>query len=151
MEFDHYVKIVKQFAILNNIMGKVTVNPDRSVDVDGSVFLSGLLLTELPLQFGKIDGAFHFQSNDNITTCKGFPREVGASLKIVGNDSLSSLVGFPESVGYSMTIMENESLSHTNENFEALLQCKVKMGEIFIGSPFCDAFNRYKTIKDITS
>lgn len=148
MNFDHYVEIVKQFVKLNKILGEITIHPDRSVDVQGSVFLSGLLLTELPLQFGKIGGAFHFQSNDNITSSKGFPREVGASMKVISNERLASLEYFPKKIGWSLHIIENESLSHNKENFEAIINCKI-MAEIEMDKSLSIAFERYKTIKYI--
>ncbi len=44
-------KICKKYNITN-----WTLNPDGTVDVDGSVYLSGRRLSKLPLKFGRVTG-----------------------------------------------------------------------------------------------
>ena len=55
-----------------------TINPDGSIDVNGSVDLSQYKLIELPLRFNKITGYFDC-SNNNLTSLKGCPRWVGGN------------------------------------------------------------------------
>jgi len=53
-----------------------TINDDGTVDVDGDVNISNKNLTEIPIQFGKVNGNF-WCNNNELTTLKGVPRIVG--------------------------------------------------------------------------
>jgi hypothetical protein len=52
------------------------INVDGTVDVDGDVNLNNKKLKELPIKFGKVTGDFDCFDN-NLTTLKGGPKEVG--------------------------------------------------------------------------
>ena len=86
--------ICKRYRIKN-----YTINPDGSIDVDGSVNLSGRVLTELPLTFNKVSGYFNCGDN-NLTTLKGSPRWIGGYFYCSRN-KLTSLEFSPDYVdGY---------------------------------------------------
>lgn len=61
-----------------------SINSDLTVDVDGDVHLDDNLLTELPVQFGKVDGFFSVDDN-LLSSMKGFPKEINYSLYIANN------------------------------------------------------------------
>ncbi len=72
------------------------INDDLTVDVDGSVILQKKGLTEIPVQFGIVNGDF-LCLNNQLTSCKGFPRIVKETLNCSGNQ-ITSLIGCSESV-----------------------------------------------------
>jgi hypothetical protein len=71
--------ICKQYKIYN-----YTVNDDDSIDVDGSVDLFGIDLTELPLRFNRVNGNF-ICSLSKLTTLKGSPNFVGGYFSCANN------------------------------------------------------------------
>jgi hypothetical protein len=83
--------ICKRYRIKN-----YTINPDGSIDVNGSVNLSGRVLTELPLRFNKVTGSFNCGYN-KLTTLKGSPKWVGSFNCSV--NKLTSLEFSPDYVG----------------------------------------------------
>jgi hypothetical protein len=76
---------------------KYTINVDGTVDVDGSVRLDNLGLTELPLRFGSVTGDFDCEYN-RLTTLEGCPKEIGFNFCCFDND-LTSFKGGPVKVG----------------------------------------------------
>ena len=84
--------ICKRYRIKN-----YTINPDGSIDVNGSVNLSGRGLTELPLTFNKVNGGFYC-SNKQLTSLKGCPRWIGGNFSC-SNNRLSSLEFSPDYIG----------------------------------------------------
>jgi len=70
------------------------LNSNGGVDVDGSVFMYGLGVTEIPVKFGRVEGYFDC-SNNNLTTLKNCPDYIGGSLNFT-NNNLSSLDFFPD-------------------------------------------------------
>jgi len=84
--------ICREYRITN-----YTVNPDRTVDVDGDVDLPDMGLDKLPLKFGYVSGSFHC-GNNKLTSLEGSPREVGGDFYCFFN-KLTSLEGAPEEVG----------------------------------------------------
>ena len=74
-----------------------TINPDGSIDVNGSVDLSQYKLIELPLRFNKITGYFDC-SNNNLTSLKGCPRWIGDYFNC-RNNYLHNLEFSPDYVG----------------------------------------------------
>ena len=92
--------ICKQYGITN-----YTVNPDGSIDVDGSVDLSQYKLIELPLRFNKVTGSFDCSYN-RLTSLKGCPRWIGGGFSCVGNN-LTNLEFSPEYVGNSFFCINN--------------------------------------------
>ena len=84
--------ICKRYRIKN-----YTINPDGSIDVNGSVNLSGRGLTELPLTFNKVNGGFYC-SNNQLTSLKGCPRWISGGFRC-GYNQLTSLEFSPDYVG----------------------------------------------------
>ena len=90
-----------------------TINPDGSIDVDGSVTLlkkklmrSSDLLTIIPLKFGKVTRDFNCYNN-KLTSLEGSPKKVGGDFDC-HNNKLTSLVGCPEVIGYNFYCSRNE-------------------------------------------
>ena len=93
--------ICKKYGIKN-----YTIMDDGSIDVDGSVDLTSYELTELPLKFGVVTWNF-FCSQNNLTTLKGCPREVGGRFTC-NHNNLTTLSGSPESVGGHFNCSNNK-------------------------------------------
>ena len=120
--------IIKAWLDEHNIKN-YTINSKGEIDVDGDVNLSGRGLTELPsyIQFGTVKGNF-FCNNNNLTTLKGAPKEVGGDFECsfnnlislegapievksyfdCSNNKLTSLKGAPERVGMSFYCRNNK-------------------------------------------
>lgn len=88
-EIEH---ICDQYGIKN-----YTINSDGSIDVDGSVYISGYRLSKLPLKFNRIRYNFYC-GNNSLTTFENFPIEVGGDF-ICDFNRLKSLVGSPIKIG----------------------------------------------------
>ncbi len=86
-----------------------TINPDGSIDVNGSVYLSGKGLKRVPVKFNKVDGGFYC-NNNNLTSLEGFPKVVGGFFNVSDNN-LTSLIGGPVNVKYSYVCSNNELVS----------------------------------------
>lgn len=93
-----------------------TINDDLTVDVKGNVDLMGEELTEIPIQFGKVEGDF-LCSHNNLTSLKGCPKEVGGEFNCSKN-KLTSLEGGPEKVSGDFYCSKNilNSLEYCPEN-----------------------------------
>lgn len=89
------------------------INPDGSIDVDGSVYISGYRLTKIPLKFNKIRYNFYC-GNNRLTTFENFPIEVGLNFNCSHN-FITSLKGCPKYVGGDFIICYN--LIDTIDNF----------------------------------
>lgn len=89
--------------------GKIKVNPNGIVDVDGDV-RSGMIFMDgtLGVQFGTVTGDFKI-GMANIKTLKGSPLEVGGTFECVSND-IQSLEGAPIRVGGDFIIVNNKHL-----------------------------------------
>jgi hypothetical protein len=74
-----------------------TINPDGSIDVNGSVNLWYNELTELPLIFNRVTGDFRC-SNNRLTSLKGCPIWIGGYFSCA-NNRLPSLEFSPDYVG----------------------------------------------------
>ena len=75
------------------------INEDLVVDVNGDVSLLFKELTEIPFQFGKVNGYFICSSN-NFTSLKGCPEIINGDFYCYKN-KLTSLEGCPEEIkGY---------------------------------------------------
>jgi hypothetical protein len=74
-----------------------TINPDGSIDVNGSVDLYNCNITELPLVFNKVSGYFDCSCN-RLTSLKGSPKWVGSYFSCSKN-KLTSLEFSPDYVG----------------------------------------------------
>ena len=96
--------ICENYGIMN-----YTINPDGSIDVDGSVILSSELLTIIPLKFGTVTRDFDCYNN-KLTSLEGSPKSVGGDFECSGN-KLTSLEYVPESVGGDFNCHSNQLTS----------------------------------------
>jgi hypothetical protein len=152
-----------------------TVNDDGTIDVNGTVNLDNVKLTELPLSFNKVSGDFFCRFNQ-LTTLKGSPRWVGGDFSCydnrlpslefspdyVGRDfdcndnDLSDLVGSPKQVGNSFYCGCNKQLNNPKgcpEKIGRTFACtNTPLSSIFnyVDQFFLYTFNFYKIIKEDT-
>ena len=94
---------------VDEIKKKSTLNADGSYDVEGTVDLSELHLTKLPMKFGKINGNFYCFAN-NLTTLDGAPTEVKLDFYCSYNN-LTTLKGCPIYVGGKFSCKNNKLTS----------------------------------------
>ena len=85
-----------------------TINEDKSIDVDGDVFLVDYGLTKLPLKFRHVKGDFDCVSN-NLTTLEGAPETVDGSFNCI-NNNLTTLEGAPRRVNSNFSCPWNKNL-----------------------------------------
>jgi hypothetical protein len=97
-------KICKKYDIENWIL-----NPDGTVDIDGSVYLSVQKLTKLPLKFGRVTGDF-WCHNNKLTTLENCPKEIGGNFYCHSNQ-LTSLEGCPTEIGGDFYCWANQLTS----------------------------------------
>ena len=84
---------IRKFLHQNNIR-KYEINDDHTVDVYQTVDLRSRNLTEIPIQFGIVEGAFNCSRN-NLKTLNGCPRFIRGSFDCSYNE-LTSLEHAPE-------------------------------------------------------
>jgi hypothetical protein len=109
-------KICKKYGIRN-----WTLNPDGTVDVDGSVDLSVQKLSKLPLKFGRVTGYFVCHNNQ-LTSLVGCPKEIREDFWCQ-NNKLTSLEGCPREIGGSFWCSNNKLTS--------LEGCPTEVGDSF--------------------
>ena len=119
--------ICKKYNIQN-----YTINPDGSIDVEGSVNLYGKGLTKIPLKFNKVSGYFNCSYN-KLTSLKGSPKEVGSFFTCYDNN-LNDLKYAPNRIGTwfdcSVNNLKNLVNSPTSKN---LFFCEGNPLETFEG------------------
>ena len=108
--------ICQNYGIMN-----YTINPDGSIDVEGSVILSSELLTIIPLKFGTVTRDFDCDRNQ-LTSLEGSPKKVGGYFDC-HNNQLTSLVGCPEVIGGDFDCSRNE--------LKSLVGCPEIIGDNF--------------------
>ena len=108
--------ICQNYGIMN-----YTINPDGSIDVEGSVILSSELLTIIPIKFGTITRDFDCDRNQ-LTSLEGSPKKVGGYFDC-HNNQLTSLVGYPEVIGGDFDCSRNE--------LKSLVGCPEIIGDNF--------------------
>ena len=91
-----------------------TINDDGSIDVDGDVFLYGIGLTELPINFNKVSGTFDC-SNNKLTTLKGCPNYVGDNFSC-GTNYLTDLKYSPKLIHGSFYCSGNNLKSYVSDS-----------------------------------
>ncbi len=82
----------------NCVNGKYTINDDRTIDVSGSVDLSGENLTNIPFKFRNVSGNFYCGDN-KLKNLYGSPVNVDGEFWCRWNYQLTSLDGAPNKVG----------------------------------------------------
>ncbi len=78
------------------VVGIWTLNSGGEVDVDDSVYMDSMNLTEIPVKFGEVNRNF-VCSDNNLTTLKNSPNYVGRNFYIFRN-KLTSLEFLPTSI-----------------------------------------------------
>ena len=148
---------------------KWKLNSNGEVDVDGSVSMSSMNLTEIPVKFGRVDGEFHCYVN-NLTSLEGCSTSIGGnfychynqltslegcSTSIGGNfychnNHLTSLEGYPTSVGGDFYCHDNHLTNYfkTIKEEDFPLWDKLYWGLILKDYPFLINIGK-KYIKDL--
>ena len=121
-----YLKLFESYSDIDSICSEYgindyTINPDESIDVDGSVILSSELLTIIPIKFGTITRDFDCDRNQ-LTSLEGSPKKVGGYFDC-HNNQLTSLVGCPEVIGGDFDCSRNE--------LKSLVGCPEIIGDNF--------------------
>tara|TARA_Y100000389_G_scaffold64157_1_gene60177 strand:+ start:6307 stop:6741 length:435 start_codon:yes stop_codon:yes gene_type:complete len=107
-----------------------TINEDGSIDVDGDVFLYGIGLTELPINFNKVSGTFDC-SNNKLTTLKRCPKYVGDDFSC-GTNYLTDLKYSPKLIHGSFYCSGNNLKSYVSDSIVGVnFYCQ------FIDNDFC--------------
>ena len=83
-----------------------TINEDRSIDVNGTVYLDSRNFKELPLKFRNVTGNFNC-ANNGLTSLEGCPKSVGGGFYCYSNQ-LTSLEGCPKLVGEHFFCFHNK-------------------------------------------
>jgi len=80
---------------------KYTINPDLTIDIDGSVVLFDRGFLKFPdyIQFNKVTGSF-FCNKNNLISLRGCPKHIVGSFNC-GSNNLKNLIGGPAYVGDS--------------------------------------------------
>jgi hypothetical protein len=99
--FNDIFNICRKYKIRN-----YTINPDGSIDVNGSVALYDEGLIKLPLKFNKVTGFFNCNHNQ-LTTLEGSPTEVNGDFFCIGNQ-LTTLEGSPTEVNGDFYCIGNQ-------------------------------------------
>jgi hypothetical protein len=129
---EHVVEICKKYNIRN-----WSINSNGLVDVKGNVYLSGIGLNKLPLNFGHVSGYFVCGGN-KLTNLEGSPKSVGGDFSCSKN-KLTNLEGCPQSVAGNFNCSTNQltSLRFAPEEVE---------GEVSIlPNPISDISEKYLT------
>ena len=93
------------------IDGTYTINDDGSIDVDGSVIISGRNLTKIPFKFRNVSDDFYCYDNQ-LTSLEGAPITVGGGFDCTCNN-LISLKGTPNRVGGNFLCYNNPNLPYS--------------------------------------
>jgi hypothetical protein len=76
----------EQIEFLDKVCYRMwTLNENGEVDVEGSVNMNSMDLTEIPVKFGRVEGSFYCYYN-NLTTLKNCPDYVEGSLHFLHNN-----------------------------------------------------------------
>jgi hypothetical protein len=99
-------------SMLNGVNGKITVNDDGSISVEGSVnWMHKNIKGRLPVRFREVTGDFYCNGNQ-LTNLTGAPTTVGGSFYCNYNQ-LTSLAGAPTRVGGAFNCHYNQLTSLT--------------------------------------
>jgi len=124
------LRLQEKRKLVNIVNGKYTINPDKSIDVQGDVVMKNLRLSKIPYNFNIVRGSFNCSYNSFINL-EGSPREVYGEFNCTGCDlvtleggpktvhgdyladynGLTTLKGGPESVDGVLSVRQNELIS----------------------------------------
>ena len=105
----HEVENEKIKVLVDEIKKHAILNSDGTYDVDREIDLSYMNLTELPMQFGKVNGDFDC-SHNILTSLKNAPIEVSETFNCSSNE-LTTLKGSPNIVGDIFYCVQNKLTS----------------------------------------
>ena len=146
-------ELCKKYKIRN-----YTINEDKSIDVDGHVYLKDLGLTKLPLKFRNVSGYFRCNGN-KITTLEGSPEKVNGGFDC-GSNNLETLEGSPETVGGFFSCVGNKltTLEGAPETIDSYFDCSNNKLTTLEGSPrrvnggfFCGDNKNLMSLEGISS
>ncbi len=106
-----------------------TINEDRSIDANGTVYLDSRNFKELPLKFRKVTGSFYCHHNQ-LTSLEGCPISVDDSFYCYNNE-LTSLEGGPESIGGDFDCSYNKFICSQTSVVTSLEGCPKSIGGDF--------------------
>ena len=105
----------EQIEFLDKVChGTWKLNSNGEVDVDGSVDMRGMNLTEIPVKFVSVDGYFDCSCN-NLTSLVGSPTSVSDDFDCSDNN-LTSLDGYPKSIVGGDFYCSNNQLTNYFKN-----------------------------------
>ncbi len=90
-------KEIHDICKIHNITN-YTINPDGSIDVDGSVDLFSKDINKLPIKFNIINGNVIYSFN-NLTSLENFPNEIIGDLYL-GYNNINNFIGIPKVSGH---------------------------------------------------
>jgi hypothetical protein len=108
-KLDRYYEIADHLLSFGLERINCIINDDLTVDVEGSVSLSGLKLSKIPVKFGSVSGDFDCGKNQ-LTSLEGAPEKVGGGFNC-GWNQLTSLEGAPKEVGEDFNCGSNQLTS----------------------------------------
>jgi len=85
------------------------INDDLTINVNNKVDISNKNLTEIPVQFNKINGYFDCSGNENLTSLKGCP-QIGITYFRCRNCNLENLKGAPKEIKGVFNCRDNKKL-----------------------------------------
>jgi hypothetical protein len=128
----------KQKEFLDKVLvrGTWSINSDTGlVDVEGSVNMSDMNLTDIPVKFGEVTVDFDCRFN-KLTTLEGVPQSVGSNFYCQGNQ-LTSLVNSPQLVGREFICSYNRltSLKGAPQSVDGDFNCYDNQLTSLVGAP----------------
>jgi len=120
----------------SNFITSITINDDLSVDVDGDVDLSDMVLYKLPFQFGDVSGNFKI-NNNYLTDLEGCPKSIGGYFEAMNNE-INTLKYFPEDIVDYISLdsnkifcIDNEYLNSNSDKLKEFLTCDMSHNPLY--------------------
>lgn len=109
-KFKHYIKVENIHRLCKKYyLSNYSINDDLTVNVNGSVIITGYDISNIPINFNNVEGSFYCQGN-KLTTLVGTPRYVSGDFYCTGNQ-LTTLDGAPNYVGGDFYCDDNKLIS----------------------------------------
>ena len=113
----------KVSVLIDEIKKRAKLNSTGMYDVEGDVELTWTDLTDLPMNFGIINGSFDC-SNNMLTSLKGAPHKVRDNFDCSGNE-LTTLEGAPKEVGEAFICYGNK-VKFTEEDVDVVCNAQYR-------------------------
>jgi len=129
------------------------INNDKSIDVQGAVYINSELLETIPLNFNRVDGDFDCSSN-KLTSLKGSPKYVGGDFNCEYN-MITTIEYLPKEIGGNLNLTDNKIFNYNN--FNTQLNGKIEAwfnpinhiyNEFIKSVDNIELFNDFKIIED---